>query len=72
MSLAYPVPRIVLGLVHIMDGVHYHVQCPVTCYHAQSAVQRCWLVGIDARLFVGRSVKVLRIVRFVRTQLSRE
>jgi hypothetical protein len=72
MSLAHHVLRIVPGLVHIADGVRYHVQCPVICYHAQSAVQRCWLVGIDVRPFVGRSVQVLRIVRFVRTQQSRE
>ena len=72
MSLAYLVPRIVPGLVHIADGVHYHVQCPVICYHAQSAVQKCCLVGINVRLFVGRSVEVLRIVRSVRTQQSRE
>jgi hypothetical protein len=68
MSLAYLVPRIVLGLVHIVDSVHYHVQCLVICCHAQSAVQRCWLVGIDVHLFVERSVEVLRIVRFVLTQ----
>ncbi|KAL9119512.1 MAG: hypothetical protein Q9187_003935 [Circinaria calcarea] len=47
MSLAHHVLRIVPGLVHTADGVHYHVQCPVICYHAQSAVKRCWLVGID-------------------------
>ena len=40
-SLARHVLRIVLGLVHIADGARYHVQCLVTCYHAQSAVQRC-------------------------------
>jgi hypothetical protein len=68
MSLAHHVLRIVPGLVHIADGVRYHVQCPVICYHAQSAVQRCWLVDIDVCPFVGRSVQVLRIVRFVRTQ----
>lgn len=72
MSLAHHVLRIVPGLVHIVDNVHYHVQCPVICYHAQSAVQRCWLVGIDVRLFAGKSVKVSHIVRFVRTQQSRE
>src|SRR6266702_2852081 len=70
-SLAHHVLRIVPGLVHIADGVHYHVQCPVICYHAQSAVQRYWLVGIDVRPFVGRSVEVLSIVRFVRTQQLR-
>lgn len=67
MSLAHHVLRIVPGLVHMADGVRYHMQCPVICYHARSAVQRCWLVGIDVRLFMGRSVQVLRIVRFVRT-----
>jgi hypothetical protein len=67
-SLAYPVPRIILSLIHIVDSVHYHVQCLVICCHTQSAVQRCWLVGIDVHLFVERSVKVLRIVRFVLTQ----
>ena len=72
MSLAHHVLRIVLGLVHIADGVRYHVQCPVICSHAQSAVLGCWLVGIDVRPFVERSVQVLRIVRFVRTQQSRE
>ena len=72
MSLVRHVLRIVPGLVHIADGVRYHVQCPVIYYHAQSAVQRCWLVGIDVRPFVGRSVQALRIVRFVRTQKSRE
>jgi hypothetical protein len=72
MSLAHPVLRIVPGLVHIADGVHCHVQYPVICYHAQSAVQRCWLVGIDARPFVGRSVRGLRFVRFVHPQQSRE
>ena len=71
-NLAYHVPRIVLGLVHIADGARYHVQCPVICYHAQSAVQRCWLVGINVRPFVGRSVQVLHIARFVRTQQLRE
>ena len=40
MSLAYHVLRVVPGLVHIADDVHYHVQCRVICYHAQSAVQR--------------------------------
>ncbi len=72
MSLAHHVLRIVPGLVHIADGVHYHVQCPVICYHAQSAAKKCWLVGIDVRPFVGRFVEVLCIVRFVRAQQSRE
>ena len=66
-SLAHHVLRIVLGLVHIADSVYYHVQCPVICYHAQSAMQRCWLVGISVCPFVGRSVKLLRIVRFVQS-----
>ncbi len=72
MSLAHHVLRIVPGLVHILDDVCYHVQCPVIFYHAQSAVQRCWLVGIDVRPFAGRFVQMLRIVRFVHTQQSRE
>ena len=72
MSLAHHVLRIVPGLVHIADGARYHVQCLVICYHTQSAVQRYWLVGIDVRPFVGRSVQVLYIVRFVHTQQSRE
>lgn len=72
MSLAHHVLRIVPGLVHIVDGVRYHVQCPAICYHAQSAVQICWLVSINVRPFVGRSVQVLCIVRFVHTQQSRE
>ena len=71
-SLAHHVLRIVPGLVHIAHGVRYHVQYPVICYHAQSAVQRCWLVDIDVRPFVGRSAQVLRFVRFVHTQKSRE
>ena len=71
-NLAYHVPRIVLGLVHIADGARYHVQCPVIYYHAQSAVRRCWLVGIDVHPFVGSSVQVLHSARFVRTQQSRE
>ena len=72
MNPAHHVPRIVPGLVHIGDDVPYHVQCPAICYHAQSAVQIYWLVGIDARPFVGRPAQMLRIVRFVRTQQSRE
>ena len=72
MSLAHHVLRIVLGLVHIADGARYYVPCPVICYYAQSAVQRCWLVDIDVRPFVGRSVQVMYIVRSVRTQKSRE
>lgn len=72
MSLAYHVPRTVPGLVHISDAVRYHVQCPVICYHAQSAVQRCCLVDINVPLFVGRFVQMFRIVRFVRTQQRRE
>ena len=40
-SLACHALRIVPGLVHIMDSVHYHVQSLAICYHAQSAVQRC-------------------------------
>jgi hypothetical protein len=66
MSLARHVLRIVPGLVHTADGVNYHVRCPVICCHVQSAVQRCWPVGIDVRPFVGRFVQVLRIVRSVR------
>jgi hypothetical protein len=72
MSLAYHVPRTVPGLVHIADGVHYHVQYPVICYRAQSAVQTCWLVDINVLLFVGKFVQVLRTARVVRTQKSRE
>src|ERR1700712_3952338 len=72
MSLAHHVLRIVLGLVHTADSVRYHGGCPVICSHAQSAVLGCWLVGIDVRPFVERSVQVLRIVRLVRTQQSRE
>ena len=68
MSLAHHVLRIVPGLVHIADGVRYHVRCPVTCYRAQSVVQRYWLVGIDVHPFVGRPVQMLHFVRFVRTQ----
>ncbi|TGO16135.1 hypothetical protein BPAE_0516g00020 [Botrytis paeoniae] len=40
-SLARHVLRIVLGLVHIVDGAYYRVQYPVICYHAHSAAQRC-------------------------------
>jgi hypothetical protein len=72
MSLVYHVPRIVPGLAHIVDSVPCHVQYPVLCYHAQSAVQRFWLVGIDVRPCAERSVLMLRIVRFVRTPQSRK
>lgn len=71
MSLAYRVLRTAPGLVHIVDGAHYHVRCPVIYYHAQSAVQRHYLVGINVRPFAGRSVQLLRIVRLVRIQQSR-
>lgn len=71
MSLAYRVLRTVPGLAHTADGVHYHVRYPVTYFHAPSAVQRRWLVGINVRPFAGRSVQLLRIVRFVRIQQSR-
>ncbi|RDL33045.1 Uncharacterized protein BP5553_08484 [Venustampulla echinocandica] len=47
MSLAHLVLRIVPGLVHIVDDVHYHVRYLVICYHAQTAVQIYWLAGID-------------------------
>ena len=67
MSPAYYVLRIVPDLVHIAGSIHYSVQYPVICYYAQSAVQKCWLVGINVCLFVERSVKMLHIVRFVRT-----
>lgn len=40
-SHAHRVRKIVLGLVHIVDSAHYHVQFLVTCYHAQSVVQIC-------------------------------
>jgi hypothetical protein len=72
MSHAHHVLRLVRGLVHIADGARYHVQCPVICYHAQSAVQRRWLVGINVRPFVGKSVQVLHIVSFVRIHQLRE
>src|SRR5438874_1658554 len=72
MSLAHHVLMIVPGFVHIADDVRYHVQCLVIYYRAQSAVKRCWLVGIDVRPFVGRSAQALHIVRIVRTQQSRE
>ncbi|OAF56720.1 hypothetical protein VC83_07215 [Pseudogymnoascus destructans] len=71
MSHAHHVPKIVHGLVHIVDGAHYHVQFLVICYHAQSAVQRYWPVGTDVHPFVGRSAEMLRIARFVRIQQSR-
>ena len=66
MSLAHHVLRFAPGIVHIADGARYRVQCPVICYHAHCAVQRSWLVGIDVPQFVGRSVQMLRIVKFVR------
>ena len=71
-NLVHHVLRIVPGLVHIVDGARCRVQCPVICYHAQNAVQICWLVDIDARPFVGKSVQVSRTVRFVPTQQPRE
>jgi hypothetical protein len=37
MSLAYLVPSHVPGLVRIVGGVHYHVQCLAICYRARSA-----------------------------------
>ncbi|KAF7893598.1 uncharacterized protein EAF02_001136 [Botrytis sinoallii] len=46
-SLVRHVLRIVLGLVHIVDGAYYRVQYPVICSHAHSAAQMFWLAGID-------------------------
>ncbi|TGO63802.1 hypothetical protein BELL_1063g00010 [Botrytis elliptica] len=46
-SLVRHVLRIVLGLVHIVDGACYRVQYPVICSHAHSAAQMFWLAGID-------------------------
>jgi hypothetical protein len=69
MNLVRHVLSNVPGLARIVDGAHCHVRCRVTCYHARSAVQRHSLVGIDVRRFVGRSVPMLRIVRFVRNRI---
>lgn len=40
MSHAHHVRKIVPGLAHIVEGVHYHVLFLAICCHAQSAVQR--------------------------------
>lgn len=72
MNLARHVLMIVLGPVHIADAAPYHVQCHAIYYHAPSVVPRCWLVGIDVQPFVGRSVQVLHIAKFVRTQQLRK
>ncbi|TGO06847.1 hypothetical protein BTUL_0451g00010 [Botrytis tulipae] len=58
-SLVRHVLRIVLGLVHIVDGAYYRVQYPVICSHAHSAAQMFWLAGIDVRQFVGIAAQVM-------------
>ena len=68
MSHAPHVPRTALGLARIVDDANCHVRCHVTCYHAQSAAQRCWHVDINARLSVERSVLLLHTVNPVRYQ----
>jgi len=72
MNLVHHVRRTVLGLVHIVDGVPYHVQSLVTCYHVRNAVRDCWLADIDVPPFVGKTVQVSHIVRFVHLQRLRE
>jgi hypothetical protein len=66
MSLVHHAPRTAPGLAHIVGGALYHVRCLVTYYHAQSAVQIYWVVGIDAHLSVGRLAQVFSIVNYVR------